>query len=135
VAVITFDNTTLAGLYNASHSSYNATTGFDQTEFIYTVDSLRWDNSILNSNATRLPCSPGNTVSRWVPRPDLDQSTCMNNLTSHSNDAFVRALKSSNDKNQYLRDIYLWNDVTGDGCNEVDYSQYGCWENVHLNLL
>ena len=144
VAVIHFDDNTLAGLYNASRSNYNATSGFDQTKYIYAVDNLRWDDSILSSNVTQLPCSPGNPVSRWIPRPDLGPSDCTNSLTSRSHSAFVLALESSNDQNQFMRDIFLWNDFDEDGCDEVDYDQYGmlimtdkegCWENVHPDLL
>ena len=141
--VITFDDTTLAGLYNTSRSSYNAATGVDNSKYIYAVDNLRWDDSILNSN-TELPCAPGNPVSRWVPRPDLSASSCFNSLTTRSKAALVHALESSNDENPFLRDIYLWNDVDEDGCDPVDYDQYsmlimtekeGCWENVHPDFM
>ena len=144
VAVITFDDTTLANLYNTSRASYNETSGFDQSKYIYAVDNLRWDDSILDSNITMLPCSLGNPVSRWIPRPDLGASNCTNSLTNRSNAAFVHALENSNDENQYIRDLYLWNDLDEDGCDEVDYDQYGmlimsekegCWENVHPDLL
>jgi hypothetical protein len=143
VAAIKFDDTTLAGLYNASCSSYNATTGFNQTKYIYAVKNLRWDNSILNGNVTRLSCSPGNPESRWIPRHDLGPSNCTNSLTSRSNAAFVQALVSSNDENEFTRDLYLWNDLEEDGCDEVDYDQHGmlitwkegCWENVYPDLL
>ena len=143
-AVITFDDTTLASLYNASRASYNETSGFDQSKYIYAVDNLRWDDSILNSNVTLLPCAPRNTVSRWIPRPDLGASDCTNSLTNRSNVAFIQALESSNDENPYIRDLFLWDDNDEDGCDEVDYGQYGmlvmtekegCWENVHPDLL
>ena len=141
--VITFDDTTLAGLYNTSRASYNEATGVDNTKYIYAVDNLRWDDSILNSNVT-LPCSHGNPVSRWVPRPDLSASSCFSSLTTRSEAAFVHALENSNDENPYLRDIYLWNDLDEDGCDPVDYDQYsmlimtekeGCWENVHPDYM
>jgi len=60
------------------------------------------------------------------------------------NAVFVHALKISNDKNQYLRDVHIRNDVYEDGCDELDCDEYGmlimtvkegCWENVHPNLM
>jgi hypothetical protein len=53
-------------------------------------------------------------------------------------------LENSNDENQYIRDIFLWNILDEDGCDEIDRDQYGmlimtekegCWENVHPDLL
>jgi hypothetical protein len=142
--IITFDNKTLAGLYNASRASYNSTTGADYTKYIYAVDNLRWDDSILGSNITKKPCAPGNPVSRWVPRPELSASSCISSLTPRSVSALAQALENSNDENPYLRDIYLWNDVDEDGCDPMDYDQHsmlimtdkeGCWENVHPDFL
>ena len=34
-------------------------------------------------------------------------------------------LEPSNDENPYMRDIVLWNQIEGDGCNEVDLLAYG----------
>ena len=43
-----------------------------------------------------------------------------------------------------MRDLYLWNNIVEDGCDAIDYNQYGmlvmtdkegCWENVHPDLL
>ena len=90
-----------------------------------------------------LPCASGIPSSRWIPRPDLEGS-CTNSLTSRSNAALVHALENSNDENQYIRDIFLWNSLDEDGCDEIDHDQYGmlvmtekegCWENVHPDLL
>ena len=91
-----------------------------------------------------LPCASGIPSSRWIPRPDLEGNSCTNSLTSRSNAALVQALQNSNDENQFLRDIFLWNSLDEDGCDEIDHDQYGmlvmtenegCWENVHPDLL
>ena len=66
-----------------------------------------------------------------------------NTLTEKSNTAFKHALETSNDENPYLRDVYLWNDLEEDGCDEVDYDAYGmvvmtvegCWENMHPDYM
>lgn len=116
--VLTFDDATLANFYTATLSGYNET-GIDNSKYLYAVDNLRWDESVVNGNITVLPCVPENPVSRWKPRPDLNASDCTNTMTTRSNDAFVHALETSNDENPYLRDIYLWNDLDEDGCDEI----------------
>ncbi|KAL7554934.1 hypothetical protein ACHAWF_018496 [Thalassiosira exigua] len=141
--VIKFDDGTLANMHNATLVNYNETTGVDNRRYFYAVSNLRWDDSVVNGNITVLPCVPENPVSRWKPRPDLDNSNCVNDLTDRSTAAFVHALESSNDENPYLRDIYLWNDLDEDGCDEVDYDKYGmlvmtnegCWENMHPDYM
>jgi hypothetical protein len=140
--VFTFDDETLAKLHNVTRwSSVNS--GINDTRYIYAIDNLRWDDSILNGNVT-LPCVRENPVSRWVPRPDLNVGNCTNSLTNRSNIAFIHALESSNDENPHIRDIYLWNDLDEDGCDEVDNDKYGmlimtetdgCWENVHPDFM
>ena len=108
------------------------------------MDNLRWDDSILNRRSIQLPCSRGNPRSRWIPRPDREGSDCNNSLTNRSNAAFVHALENSNDENPYIRDLFLWNSLGEDGCDEIDYDQYGmlimtetegCSENVHPDFL
>ena len=143
--VMTFDADTLANLHQATRASYVASnfTGTDNSRYLYAVDNLRWDDSVLNGNITVLPCVPENPVSRWKPRPDLNVSQCTNTLTERSNAAFVHALETSNDENPFLRDIYLWNDKAEDGCDPIDYDQYGmlvfteegCWENMHPDYM
>lgn len=133
--VVTFDDSTLANLHNATQA----------TRYLYAVDNLRWDDSILTGNYTVLtPCAPGvNPVSRWLPRPDLDASTCTNSLGAQSNLVLKNALEQSNDANPYLRDIYLWNDLEADGCDAADYGAFGmlimtaegCWENQHPDYM
>jgi hypothetical protein len=81
----------------------------------------------------------GSPRSRWIPRDDLDASTCTNSLQASSTAALANALETSNDQNLLLRDIYLWNSVAEDGCDPADELDYGmlvmtsegCWENVH----
>lgn len=134
--VVTFDNDTLSKFFNATDVPGS------QARYLYAVDGLRWDDSI-DGNTTVLPCVPENPVSRWKPRPDLDASECTNTLTNKSNAAFVHALETSNDENPYLRDIYLWNDLAEDGCDEEDYGEFawkvmtkeGCFENMHPDYL
>jgi hypothetical protein len=140
--VITFDDETLAKLHNVTLWS-TARSVLNVTRYIYALDNLRWDDSILDGNVT-LPCVRENPVSRWIPRPDLNGSDCTNSLTDRSKTALVEALESSNDENPHIRDIYLWNDAVEDGCDEVDYDKYGmlimtelegCWENVHPDFM
>ena len=129
---VTFDDETLAGMYNATLES----------RILYAVDGVRWDDTIL-LNETRPPCALENPVSRWRPRSDLDVATCTNVLAARSDDVLRRALETSNDENPYIRDIYLWNDHVEDGCDEADYDEYGmlvmtsegCWENMHPDYM
>lgn len=83
--VITFDDATLAKLHNTSLASNTTETA----RYIYAVDNLLWDDSILGSNITKLPCAPGNPVSRWVPHPDLSAADCTNSLASKSKAALM----------------------------------------------
>ena len=127
-----FDDETLAKLHNAT-----AMDGIDKAHYIYAVDGLRWDASVLEMNVAR-PCGPENPVSRWKPRPDLDAAACTNTLQEKSQAVLAHALETSNDDNPHLRDIYLWNDLPEDGCHEDDALAYGmlfmadgrCWENI-----
>lgn len=128
---------------SATRASFNVT-GVDNSRYIYAVSNLRWDDSVIDGTITVLPCVPENPVSRWMPRPELNASECTNNLTNRSNAAFVHALETSNDENPYIRDIYLWNDLAEDGCDEIDYDKYGmlvmtdnegCWENMHPDYM
>ena len=136
--VVTFNDETLANIHNATRAS-----GIDSSRYLYAVSNLRWDESVLNRITTVLPCAPKNPASRWKPRPDLEASECTNTLTEKSNTAFKHALETSNDENPYLRDVYLWNDLEEDGCDEVDYDAYGmfvmtvegCWENMHPDYM
>lgn len=115
----------------------------NRARYLYAVDNLRWDDTVIWRNVTILPCVPENPVSRWKLRPDLNATECTNTLTIRSNLAFVHALETSNDENPYLRDIYLWNDLEKDGCDVEDYDQYGmfvmtsegCWENMHPDYM
>ena len=142
---LTFDNDTLAALHNATLASYqeaNTTgniSGVNNRRFVYAVSNLRYDNSNTNGSYP-LPCLEGNPRSRWIPRADLDESSCTNALQFSSNEALAHAIQSSNDQNPYLRDIHLWNSVSEDGCDAADFMEYGmfvmtsdegCWENVH----
>jgi len=147
--VITFDNDTLAALHNATRASYReASIGVsarDNKRYIYAVQNLRYDDSVADGTlaGTRidLPCfrPHGNPTSRWIPRPDLDASTCTNSLQEDTVAALKHTLETSNDENPYMRDIILWNQIEGDGCNEADLYSFGmlimtsegCWENVH----
>lgn len=114
--VVVFDAETLANFHNATRASY-LETGIDNSRYIYAVDNLRWDDSVINHNDTVLPCVPENPVSRWMPRPDLNESECTNTMTNKSNAAWAHALETSNDENPYLRDVYLWNDkAEGEYC-------------------
>lgn len=131
---ITFDDVTLASLHNATNA----------TRYLYAVSNLRWEESVVNGNVTALPCTPGvNPVSRWKPRQDLSANECTNSLTAKSNTALKHALETSNDANPYLRDIYLWNELEENGCDEVDYDSYGmlimaeevCFENVYPDYM
>lgn len=131
-------------VYSATASSYrdaNETAGIDAVDnkrYVYAVSNLRYDESNTNGSYP-LPCLEGNPRSRWIPRTDLDQSTCTNSLQASSTAALARSLSNSNDQNVYLRDIYLWNSVAEDGCDAADEMEYGmlimtdegCWENVH----
>ena len=138
--MLTFDDETLANFHNAT-----AVNGIEKSRYIYAIDNLRWDESILGPNRTVvLPCDEGrNPVSRWKPRTDLDATSCTNALTSKSNAVFARALETSNDSNEHLRDIYLWNENSEDGCDAGDSNAYGmlvmtdegCWENVHPDFM
>lgn len=140
--VVTFTDDFLANLHNATRAGYYET-GVDTSRYIYAVSNLRWDETVINANITILPCVPENPVSRWKPRPDLNASDCTNTLTNRSNAAFAHVLESSNDENPYLRDVYLWNDLPEDGCDEEDYDEYGmlvmtnegCWENMHPDYM
>ncbi len=135
--VVAFDDNTLSRLHNATGLS-----GENKARHLYAVDGLRWDDT-LNPNITVFPCQPENPVSRWRPRLDLNESECANVLTRRSNNAFVRALETSNDENPFLRDIYLWNDPKDDGCDEEDLDEVGmlimtdegCWENMHPDYM
>lgn len=137
--VITFDDETLSNFHNATLASF-AETGIDNSRYFYAVGNLRWDDSVVEGNITELPCTPLiNPVSRWKPRSDLDASTCSNTIAAKSITVLKHALETSNDENPYLRDVYLWNGLEEDGCDEADYDAYGmlimtnegCWENVH----
>jgi len=140
--VVTFNDETLAKFHNATRASF-LETGVDNSRYLYAVSNLRWDESILDGSITALPCALENPVSRWKPRSDLDTSECTNTLTQKSNNVFKHALESSNDENLYLRDVYLWNDLEEDGCDEMDYDAYGmlvmttegCWENTHPDYM
>lgn len=140
--VITFNDETLSKLYNITHWS-SLQSGINDTRYIYAIDNLRWDDSILDGNVT-LPCAGENPLSRWILRSDLDSSNCTNTLTNKTNTVLAHALESSNDENPSIRDIYLWNDAIEDGCDDVDNDMYGmlimtetegCWENVHPDYL
>ena len=65
-----------------------------------------------------------------------------NHLSLEQKQILLKALKES--ENPYIRDLFLWNSLGKDGCDEIDYDQYGmlimtktegCWENVHPDLL
>lgn len=112
-----FDKATLAALHAATafSSDANATSSISK-RYIYAVSNLRYDET--NTNGTySLPCRSGNPMSRWIPREDLDATTCTNSLQASSTAALAHAIQSSNDQNPYLRDIYLWNSVAEDGCD------------------
>jgi hypothetical protein len=142
---LTFNNDTLAALHQATASSYreaNPTanvTAMNSKRYVYAVSNLRYDDTNTAENNT-LPCMKGNPRSRWIPREDLDASSCTNTLQASSIAALARAIQTSNDQNPYLRDIILWNNVAEDGCDPSDELAYGmlimtddegCWENVH----
>ena len=143
--VITFDSDTLAAMHNATLASYTEADPVDHSRYIYAVTNLRYDDSIADGTipGTKidLPCyrKNGNPTSRWIPRPDLDASTCINNLQNDTIAVLRHALETSNDENPYIRDIVLWNQIDGDACNEVDLLEYGmlimtsegCMENKH----
>ena len=91
-----------------------------------------------------LPFLEGNPRSCWIPRSDLDASTCTSTLEELSTTVLANALWNSNDINPYLRDVHLWNDVAEDGCDAADSLEYGmpimmesesCWENVHRDHM
>ena len=147
--VITFDEDTMAKMHNATLSSYREATATrperDNRRYIYAVKNLRFDDSIvdgtLNGSKIELPCyrEGGNPTSRWIPRPDLDNSTCVNSLQENTVAVLKHSLEISNDENPYIRDIVLWNAAEEDACNEEDLFEFGmlimttegCWENVH----
>ena len=150
--VITFDDKTLAAMHNATlaTSSENATLlgnatsiGDVDPRYIYAVSDLRYDDTNTDGIIIDLPCSPGNPTSRWVPRKDLTNENCTNNLQEDTVNVLTFALESSNDENEFLRDIVLWNSVEDDGCNPIDEMEYGmvimtnegCWGNVHPDHL
>ena len=134
--VITFDDKTLVALHQATKIRA-------QTRYIYAVSNLRYDSSNTKRRVIDLPCSPGNPISRWIPRLDLTNETCTNTLAVDTVNVLKFALESSNDENEYIRDIVLWNSVEEDGCNTMDEMEYGmkimtdegCWENVHPDHL
>lgn len=142
---IKFDDETLASLHNVTISSKqeaNATantTDVDNERYIYAVSGLRYDDTNTDGSTIKLPCMSGNPRSRWIPRNDLESSSCTNDLQSSTNAVLKKALESSNDDNAYLRDIFLWNSREDDGCDASDEMEYamliltkeGCWENVH----
>jgi hypothetical protein len=114
----------------------------DSKRYIYAVSNLRYDKTNTDGSYP-LPCSEGNPRSRWIPREDLDASSCTNALQASSTASLVTAIENSNDQNVYVRDIYLWNSVAEDGCDSIDELEYGmlimtdegCWENVHPDHL
>ena len=153
--VITFTPDTLAAMHNTTLASYRAAdpaAGIaerDNSRFIYAVSNLRFDESIVDGTieGTKidLPCyrKHGNPTSRWIPRPDLNATSCSNSLHEDTVAVLKHTLETSNDENPYMRDIVLWNQIEGDACNEVDLLAYGmlimtdegCWENVHPDHL
>ncbi len=144
--VITFDEETLAKMHNATRASYPAK---DNTRYIYAMKNMRFDDSIANGTLAGtkidLPCyrEDGNPTSRWIPRPDLDSSTCTNSLQENTVAALKHILETSNDENPYIRDVVLWNRMEEDACNEADLAEFGmlimtsegCWENVHPDYM
>lgn len=138
--VVTFDYESLSKLHNMTLNSSDVSV--DRSRYIYAVDDLEWDDSV-DINVTVLPCVAENPVSRWKPRPDLNNSSCISKLENKSTAAFVHALETSNDDNPFLRDVYLWNELDGEGCDEKDaeargmlvMTSEGCWENVHPDYL
>ena len=147
--VITFNDETLAQLHNVTRASIaeaNETAGtpaVDNSRYIYVVDGLRYDASNTDGTVDILPCMGDNPTSRWRPRSDISSGECINTLQSDTVAVFRRHLETSNDENPFLRDLYLWNDVEGDGCNELDEMAYGmliwtnegCFENVHPDFM
>lgn len=135
---ITFNEDSLAQVKEASNRS------------IYAVSNLRYDGT--NTGGTtmdapsaylQLPCMDRHPRSRWIPRSDLDASSCSNTLQASSVAALKRALEISNDENPFVRDIILWNNRDEDGCAAEDKLAFGmfimtsegCWENVHPNYM
>lgn len=114
----------------------------DNKRYVYAVSNLRYDETNTNGSYP-LPCLAGSPRSRWIPRDDLDSSTCTNTLQASSTVALAHALETSNDQNLLMRDIYLWNSVAEDGCDPADEFEYGmlvfadegCWENVHPDYM
>ena len=153
--VISFDNETLAELHNVTLSSYKEAdpdAGIakrDNSRYIYAVSNLRYDDSIANGTIAgtkvELPCyrENGNPMSRWIPRPDLDASTCTNDLQEDTVAVLKNALETSIDDNPYMRDVVLWDRMTGDACNSADLLAFGmlvmtsegCWENKHIHHM
>ena len=151
--VITFDEETLAKMHNVTRASYReASPGFaekDNIRYIYAVKNMRFDDSIadgtLAGTKIDLPCyrKDGNPTSRWIPRSDLDSSTCTNSLQENTVAVLKHALETSNDENPYIRDIVLWNQMEENACNEADLAEFGmlimtsegCWENVHPDYM
>ena len=138
--VITFDYETMAKIYQYTLMTNE---GINNAHYLYAVDGLKWDDSV-NEETTLVPCRPGfSPVSRWKLRSDLDETQCTNDLHEMTNSAFKHALETSNDDNELLRDIYLWNDRPEDGCHEDDYEKVGmfimtsegCFENMHPDHL
>ena len=135
---ITLDGDSLTEVKNASNRS------------IYAVANLRYDETNTGGTETnapaaylQLPCMNKHPRSRWIPRPDLDESTCSNTLQASSVAVLKRALEISNDENPFLRDIILWNNRDEDSCAVEDKLAFGmlimtsegCWENVHPNHM
>ena len=139
---------TLSKIHNATASSYreaNATANInkvDNKRYVYAVSNLRYDEWNTNGSYP-LPCLDGNPRSRWIPREDLDTTSCINTLQDSSAAALAKAISNSNDQNIFLRDIFLWNSVDEDGCDAADSLEYGmlimtdegCWQNVHPDHL
>ena len=77
--VVTFNDETLASLHNITSLA-----GAEWTRYLYAVDNLRWDESVINGNITVLPCVPENPVSRWKLCSDLNVSDCANTAAFYS---------------------------------------------------
>ena len=121
------------------------------------MQNLVWDGVPDINSTVALPCMARkqpvsrwklrsgkmSPASRWKLRGDLDEAQCTNDLHDMTVTAFKLALEASNDDNELLRDIFLWNDRPEDGCHEDDYEAFGflimtsdgCFENVHPNYL
>jgi hypothetical protein len=120
--------------YETIRGIYDITGGGEEgSRYLYAIDGLR----IKDDKSIGYPCE--RTTSRWIP---IDCTGAASSLDKTVHEIFSMLLFHSDDKNEFVRDIWNWWSVECPaplyklvGFEVRDQDKVRCWKNVHPDHL